>query len=749
MGAFLYNGAMAVTETQVRQKNQFLLHQVSEVFNTVSSNTNRLISYLSVKAATIKLSHDSSSSGSKNFFRDLHNINSSLEFAAPDIYDDYILDYFVLTESPKTIMNYNLALPLETYLKYNLGLDKDDMNNVYSAFYDTPYTRYAFKEIISLMENEISPPLAFLQKFGGSYSTRGVIVVYINSEKLLSLLKNIDITDGGGVFVLDMEGRILLSRTTGIYFDKILRNGIFGASQLESIRNSNSWIITEVSKQTIYPLTFMTIQSSDYLNLQTEKIKKYFTTVMAIIITIGIGISLTIVYMNSKPLYKIFSLFHYKETDKEFSVTKNMTNPLWGLFKNLSYYFQNMTGHLEQQKKLIQSTVLEKLLKGYYISPEEHEQIIDYCIKKYASFFTIILIKLYKNDNAVDFSASNNFLIRKSQLKVLLELYPANSQVYLHDQNPSTIVLIHQSFHINEERVRSDIRTYVESLHWKICEDTHLKNSISIGNSVTSTDKLYRSYEQASMTLSYQKSSRNGEILWYDKNFEQTMPLYLPLDVESKLYNSVFAGDEEGVEVILSELHYKNFQEKCITFSRIKTFFGIIIGLLVNINQRLQMEDTEIQIATEEILDEEITPLSYSSQFVKIRELFLRICRKNTVQSDNRQKLLATEIKDYINKTFRNPLISATSVGNQFQISENYLFKLFKMYNGTSFHQYLESKRMNYIIEHMTSSQESIKTIVTSSGYSSLNTFYKAFKKLHGVSAGQYRQQQKKYPPEK
>jgi len=72
-------------------------------------------------------------------------------------------------------------------------------------------------------------------------------------------------------------------------------------------------------------------------------------------------------------------------------------------------------------------------------------------------------------------------------------------------------------------------------------------------------------------------------------------------------------------------------------------------------------------------------------------------------------------------------------------MSEVYLSQFFKEQSGETFSSYLERIRMEKAVELLLTSEQSIQVIAEKVGYSTSNTFGRAFKRIYGMSALSYR----------
>ena len=83
----------------------------------------------------------------------------------------------------------------------------------------------------------------------------------------------------------------------------------------------------------------------------------------------------------------------------------------------------------------------------------------------------------------------------------------------------------------------------------------------------------------------------------------------------------------------------------------------------------------------------------------------------------------------------------AVAQANQLPIEEFKLKNGFRELFGNGVYEYLRSERMQMARSLLNESNRSIKEIASMTGYRSVNSFIKAFKKLYGVTPGDFRKQ--------
>ena len=78
-------------------------------------------------------------------------------------------------------------------------------------------------------------------------------------------------------------------------------------------------------------------------------------------------------------------------------------------------------------------------------------------------------------------------------------------------------------------------------------------------------------------------------------------------------------------------------------------------------------------------------------------------------------------------------------VAERFQASEKWVYELVREKTELSFNEYLLSLRMERAAYLLVTTQSGVAEIANQCGYQATSTFFRVFKKYHGISPGQYR----------
>ena len=103
-----------------------------------------------------------------------------------------------------------------------------------------------------------------------------------------------------------------------------------------------------------------------------------------------------------------------------------------------------------------------------------------------------------------------------------------------------------------------------------------------------------------------------------------------------------------------------------------------------------------------------------------------------------RMKKIVSQVFGYINKHYREDL-NLSQVASALSVSPSYLSREFKQHTGFSLVEFIAMKRIRDAKELLQNSEMQVTAIGTHVGYNNITHFHWTFKKMVGISPGQYR----------
>lgn len=116
---------------------------------------------------------------------------------------------------------------------------------------------------------------------------------------------------------------------------------------------------------------------------------------------------------------------------------------------------------------------------------------------------------------------------------------------------------------------------------------------------------------------------------------------------------------------------------------------------------------------------------------------------KNISKSASNDKRLY-DIIEYINANIASPDLSIKNIASKFYLSRNYLSLLFKNNMGITLNAYIRKIRLSNAAMQLTATDKKVIEISADSGFNSVATLQREFKKEYGISPSDMRQKNKK-----
>ncbi len=242
----------------------------------------------------------------------------------------------------------------------------------------------------------------------------------------------------------------------------------------------------------------------------------------------------------------------------------------------------------------------------------------------------------------------------------------------------------------------------------------------SISDAILQAKELFKNRIYDNDSRCYGPGSQREFILIDDSDFEKDlMRLTLFLNSEDESSYSRFINTWFSKEA-LSKLHYEDIKKRYILFE------NKLLREINSVNKNLQIKNFDEFNTLDEIINYVQDMLSAVLEFLK----------KNRFEVN-----IMSEAFEYINENYGKD-INLSFISNKFNLSYSYFSRIFKMYAGVSFTQYLLKVRMEKAKELLVMYPNlKIKEIALMVGYDydNVQNFTRAFKKYFGCSPQHYK----------
>lgn len=279
-------------------------------------------------------------------------------------------------------------------------------------------------------------------------------------------------------------------------------------------------------------------------------------------------------------------------------------------------------------------------------------------------------------------------------------------------------------------------------LHTKLTGKYDMDFRICLSEYFTQCRQLTEAYSQLrSIDLSsggeiWGRSSQPGCVVRRFCDLKSYSPsLSLDFGSMQQLYNMLRVGDIESARSILDTNLQSLFRSGYIDEVFVKQIFYNFRNILlrVKVENSNQMLDVTIPLYD--------AKADIKTLFSHLTACCEAICARIEQAREDDKNQFSEAVCGFIRQNITNQELYAKMVASNFGISETTLQKIIKASTGKTFFEYVDEQRMDLACSLLKTTTAPINSIAAQCGFSSPNSFYKAFKRRYGMSPGAAREQ--------
>lgn len=555
----------------------------------------------------------------------------------------------------------------------------------------------------------------------------GKILFYLSEDTLNNIFGEIMGVNDGSLIVFK-GNEIIYSEGMNKYQNIELQHDyIDDTSKMKDIKYGNDYLtLMQIYSNKTGLTYFSVLYPFKYLKAVIDAKNK--ATYLIIFITVmGIIISFLAAKSNYKPIKKIKNII--LQDSKKSTYFDNEFKEMEFFIKNSLCQNENLKVKLDEQYEVIQEYAFIKILKGDYNNKVELNELLDnYNIVFDNPYFFVLILNMRKE---------HTYHTTDKELSLLLDTllcknFNKRNFKVVNMARGDTIIIINTAVELNNKDTVNDIWLNIEFLFNKY-KKINLK--AGVGRLYDNIDDLQHSYSEALYALENNKNENS--VFFYEDLIEVKygQSYWYPLEEQTKLEQCLKQGNSNLVEILIEKLI--NCVKDSDTTPKFKevVYYGILNSLFDLIYKY------NIEGLTDKIEDA-FSFKSVDEYTEKLSVLSKEICKTFSERISKSNKFdvaLRTTIIEYINEVYTDNSITLEHIAGKYNVSAKYLSSIFKEIAGYNFANYLSRLRMNYAKRLLISTEKPINKVVEEVGYIDVVSFTKTFKKLEGITPGEYR----------
>ncbi|MEX2104275.1 MAG: AraC family transcriptional regulator [Bacilli bacterium] len=742
-GAF-YTKVESILIENANKNNAAILEQATRIIDTRMIEIEQLTSQIAMHPKLPLLLDQRMVGEGQNLYSSVEFMNEMSRYSAVS---SFIEDFYIYFSESDVILSRTMKTDSKTfyndiYQYRNLSYE-DYVNRILSPYHHQTY--FPSEDIRSgnrqykMISHVNSLPL------GQKNDLKGSFVVLFNEQKLRDLLFNIDGMQNGAVYIINANNEVLMSSTEDIKGIRTIIESMPSAiyknnNYLEYTDNGNEMMATYItSPQNGW--TYISVVSQSIILSQVDTVKGWALVIIILSLLVGSFVCYRMAYQNYRPVHELLNAVIRRESERKWN--ENEYDLIRETVSDLFSKEKDMEETLSKQLPVIQADFLSRLIRGHVDVKTLSLEDLDFMgiHFPYPCFAVIIMdiddcTRFIRQDNEREWA-----LIRFILINVSKELLREHAYMLELERN-RIVLLINQPDSSIKQNPFEQMQAFTNELIRIMDQRFKVKVTIANSNIHMGLHQVGECYSEAIIAMEYKMIKGPGSSLHYEdvRNLNQYFYNY-PMEMESQLMNYIRNGDFVHAEKHLNQIYEANFHNgkngmtpemgRCLYYDMLSTLYKLSNSM----NSGLGVWFEKGTDPAKEISD----CTTAEEMHNQMKQYYEKICLAIKKEQTGHSELLYRKIDKYMQQHYQESSLSLTSMADYFELNPSYLSTFYKNYSGLNITDYIVNIRIQETKRLLTTTKLNITEIATSVGYASNIGLARVFKKVEGITPGQYR----------
>ena len=555
------------------------------------------------------------------------------------------------------------------------------------------------------------------------------VIMLIDGKDIQALTGETDESFNHQTMILSREGNILFSEPEGKKLSQMIFQNIgkgnSGSFVMDLPDQPN--MVFCYSRSRVNQWTFITSFSMKEILLRIGKIRNNAIAVAMIGLSIGIFLSLLMADSSYRPWALLIAEMKqlFSKSAEDSGSSENEYDIAMHTIQGIRAEREQMLRDRDERDACLQKVTLQNFCSGKASSYSEKdwEPVFPY------PHFCVILVDVEEEAQ----------WIRKVDrtLNKLVSVYLRECRIDTFEDEKGRLCIVLNTGLSGEARIVEQIRSLAGSLgrHFDILLYT------GIGSIYEGVDDIYSSCQEAEESLEYCFLKGRDSVVYYaDIRNYIFRSLNIPVYSDNPLLNSVKTGDIRNCTRLLDEYFNDIKDSNCVVSAQyMYCLFYNFIGVIIKACSDMRIDfEVIFHQTTEQVLD--LGRYRNAKQMMDdVYRAYLTTCEYVQSNKTSRNRALKEHFQSYLENNYTDPGISLEQTAGTLGYSSSYLSRFIKQEFGMGFGELLNQIRLNHAKRLLSSDLMSVGAIAEEVGYTSINSFIRAFKRREGSTPNQYR----------
>jgi two-component system, response regulator YesN len=445
--------------------------------------------------------------------------------------------------------------------------------------------------------------------------------------------------------------------------------------------------------------------------------------------SVGIFGRFLLSYRNSKPIRRLASQAGHRRSEMDL---------IEGALSRLLESNHDLEEEMKRRMPLLRVGFFERLLRGSFYTEDEAGTLLSYVnMASEGSGYLIAVVRIAGHETEIPKQdirlIDSKRLITSKMLEQLM-----GTGTYIHEKDADKLVLFRITREDEDERLLEEL---IEEAALELTARYGIRIACGIGERRSRLSDAHLSLEEALAALDHMAFEQRFRVHWFKAIPKKQIGYYYPIDLEARFANLVRIGEFDEASDLLHVVLDINFGERDLTTSDIRQLISELQGTVCKLRDDILVNGSrhkaEIVNNLLAVLDACLSPKELENRVVTCLRIFTVTVEE---RKNSHNVTLTRNITAYILEKFRDPNLTLYMVASNFGLSETYLSQFFKEQTGNNYSAFLETTRIEEARRLLLEENITVAEVASKVGYMTNSTFYRAFKRVYGVSPTTYRE---------
>lgn len=724
-GLLVYNNNIKTYKNQANISNNILLNQTKNIIDTNILYLNKFANNLIDNPNYSKLKYINSIFYGSNVMR-LYDL--MLDIEPFDIRQDIVIDGFLVFKDKDLVINQNYIYKKKEFYENFVRMENISYSKWHDLLFTNQYNHYIPTCNLIYYDNVYSS-FAYVTTVSNVSNNGNRFMFMLDNAKIQEIFKDFLQDSQASFYILDDNNNVisqfgLLTNEKINFYEIELSN--YNDFYFTKVNNENMLLTYAKSDKTNLTFIIMQPKKTIYNNFKLLNI----TNIIVLIIYILAGIIIMILFSqkNSRPLNNILKYITENrkiEYDKDGFIV--IDNALKDLMANNKYLYNQ----IELQKPLIINNLVLRLIHGNInIRKNSYRDIID--IDSFSGAVGVAYFHIYREN---DVSLENIELCN-----TLIKTTFADKKIHTILEGNDRLILLMFFQKINTKICYAMWEESLNNIYQTISSKLNIKLIIGISDLAKDLTDVSQSYNLAYNTVNQGVWYNLEGIISYNDFTQDESFIEVNNNISRMLTDLVIESKQHDIDEVFDSIYKHNIIENKLDANYAFLYVVNLYNELKQISRRLGLYNSKNHEYYLDKLIYEFKNLGdVKVSFDLLRNYCQNLINKYHERSIINKSTLIDNLNQYLYSHYTNANLSLSLLSEKFSLSASYISQYYKEKTNQNISLAIEHYRVEHAKKLLTETSLSASKIATQSGFYSITTFGRAFKKSTGLTPTEYR----------